>query len=156
MSSTKPLLPEITPAPDLLEGLLRLSAGHAQVADCAQALLDTVNGYLWDGSTFEEAKDVGETLALRSLGVTASPLTDASPQETPGTPRHELVEEKFRVVASEIQHPRRVLGASSFLVSLLSQDIAPGLKDGAERLIAHFKDTYPVESGIRDLNATQW
>ena len=156
MSSTKPSLPEITPAPDLLEGLLRLSAGHAQAPDCAQALLDTVNRYLWDGSTFEEAQAVGETLALRSLGVKVSTLTDASPHETPGTPQNELVEEKFRVVAPEIHHPRRVLGASSFLVSLLSQDIAPGLKDGAERLIVHFKDTYPVESGIRDLNATQW
>ena len=60
------------------------------------------------------------------------------------------------MTASEIQHPRRVLGASSFLVSLLSQDISPGLKDGTERLIAHLKDSYPVESGIYDINATQW
>lgn len=156
MTSTKPALPDIAPAPELLEGLLRLSAGHAQAADCAQALLDTVNRYLWDGSTFDEAKAVGEALALRSLGVTDATLTDASPHQTPDTPQDELVEEKFHVVAPEIRHPRRVLGASSFLVSLLSQDIAPGLKDGTERLIVHFKDAYPVESGIRDINATQW
>jgi hypothetical protein len=156
MSPNKPTLPDVAPAPDLLEGLLRLSAGHASAADCAQALLDTVNRYLWDGSTFDEAKAVGETLALRSLGGRPTPLTDASPHDTPGVPRDQLLEEKFRVTAPEIRHPRRVLGASSFLVSLLSQDIPPGLKDGVERLIVHFKDTYPVESGIRDINATQW
>lgn len=155
MNDTPPPLPDIAPAPQLLEGLLRLSAGHAQPADCAQALLHTVNLYLWDGSSFEEAKSVGEALALRSLGVHAAP-TDASPHETPGAPRDQLLEEKFSVTASEIRHPRRVLGASSFLVSLLSQDIAPGLKHGAERLIEHLKEAYPVESGIRDLNATRW
>lgn len=156
MTSTKPSLPDITPAPELLEALLRLSAGHGTAADSVQALLDAVNRYLWDGSTFNEAKAVGEALALRSLGLQAMPLTDASPQETPGAPQDQLLEEKFRVTASEIQHPRRVLGASSFLVTLLSQDISPGLKDGAERLIAHLKDIYPVESGIYDINATQW
>lgn len=156
MNNTSPPLSDIAPAPELLEGLLRLSAGHAQPADCAQALLDTVNRYLWDGSSFEEAKTAGETLALRSLGVHAAGPTDASPHETPGAPRDQLLQEKFSVTASEIRHPRRVLGASSFLVTLLSQDIAPGLKHGAERLIEHLKEAYPVESGIRDLNATRW
>ncbi|HIV70468.1 MAG TPA: hypothetical protein H9903_06040 [Candidatus Aquabacterium excrementipullorum] len=160
MSKTKPTtpdaIPEIAPAPELLEKLLRLSAGHGTAADCTDALLHTVNRYLWDGSTFAEARTVGETLALRSLGEQAQALTDVSPHETPGAPQDQLLEEKFRVTASEIRHPRRVLSASSFLVSLLSQPISPGLKDGAERLIAHMKDTYPVESGIHDQNATEW
>lgn len=156
MNSPRPPLPDIAPAPALLDALLGLSAGHVQPAACAQALLDTVDRYLWDGSTFDEAKAVGETLALRSLGVHAAAPTDASPHETPGAPRDQLLQEKFSVTASEIRHPRRVLGASSFLVSLLSQDIEPALKQGAERLIEHLKEAYPVESGIRDLNATQW
>lgn len=146
----------IAPAPELLEALTRVSGGHLTPQAGAKLLLDAVDRHLWEGASVEQAKDVGEALALRSLGQGGGQPTDASPHETPGAPQGRLLEEKFSVTASEIPHPRRVLGASSFLASLLSQDIPPGLKDGAERLIAHLKETYPVESGIRDLNATQW
>ena len=76
-----------------------------------------MNESLFSGSLMPAARSA---LALRSLGVRGPAPSDAEPRGTPGVPHDEMLQEKFRVTSPEIRHPLRVLGASSFLVTLLS------------------------------------
>lgn len=159
MTIPAPTPPAVEPAPELLDALRQVSAGSLAAEACVQGLLDALDQRLsarGDDVGVAQARSVGEALALRSLGVRGPAASDAEPRGTPGVPHDEMLQEKFRVTSPEIRHPLHVLGASSFLVTLLSQPIQADLKDGVERVIAQLKADHPIESAIRDHNITEW